>query len=137
MEQQFVYDVLALFEKYDSCESVEWRCSEGDVKFYIRCNDVFFWGTSDAEELTADHLPLLKQTVEDVRVLGVCKYDVKAFWTALELFISRVRCERPQGAAYPKERELWPLFDAAGPERSTGLGNPYKPGEYGQSKVTP
>lgn len=48
-----------------------------------------------------------------------------------DLFCARVRGERPQGACYSRyPQELWPLFDAVGPERETGLGNPFKPGEY-------
>lgn len=41
-----------------------------------------------------------------------------------------MRKERPQGACYPSNKDLWPLFDACGPEKPTGFGNPYKPGEY-------
>jgi hypothetical protein len=48
-----------------------------------------------------------------------------------ELFAARVRGVRPQGASYSLyPRATWPLFDACGPKRETGLGNPYEPGEY-------
>lgn len=31
---------------------------------------------------------------------------------------------RPQGAAYTKDKRVIPLFDACGPARETGFGNP-------------
>lgn len=48
-----------------------------------------------------------------------------------DLFAARSRKMRPQGAAYKVRypEELWGLFNAAGPEREVGLGNPRKPGE--------
>lgn len=50
---------------------------------------------------------------------------------ALDLYSCRIEGMRPQGAVYRhNKKELWPLFDACGPEREVGLGNPYKPGEY-------
>lgn len=49
---------------------------------------------------------------------------------ASSLFACRSRKMRPQGACYPDDHpELWPLFDACGPEREVGMGNPYRPGE--------
>ena len=48
----------------------------------------------------------------------------------LRSFIAAVdRRHDLRGAAYPEQRELWPLFDACGEERVIGYGNPYKPGE--------
>lgn len=46
-----------------------------------------------------------------------------------DLYAARVRHERPQGACYAAyPRQLWPMFDAVGPEREVGIGNPYAPG---------
>jgi hypothetical protein len=42
-----------------------------------------------------------------------------------DLFVCRERKMRPQGAVYPEDRRFWPLFDACGPEREVGLGNPH------------
>lgn len=48
-----------------------------------------------------------------------------------DLFAAKVKGMRPQGAAYTYiPTDAWDLFDACGPERQTGMGNPYKPGEY-------
>lgn len=53
-----------------------------------------------------------------------------------DLFAARVRGMRPQGAAYTfYPPETWPLFDACGPEREIGFGNPYRPGEYKREKT--
>lgn len=43
-----------------------------------------------------------------------------------DLFAARVRSMRPQGAAYKVryDKSIWPLFDACGPEREIGMGNP-------------
>ena len=88
----------------------------------VNCNDVFFWGCADGEDITEETLPAFNQAVDD------CRGDVAlAAW----LYCARIRKERPQGAAYtfiPKD--LWPLFHACGPERKTDCGNPYKPGQY-------
>ena len=46
----------------------------------------------------------------------VHKIDLGMYGT--ELFSARVRKMRPQGASYKLyPKELWPLFDACGPER--------------------
>lgn len=90
-----------------------------DAGLFVLCNDVFFWGSADGETVTADNIETLEQAMKDGGRDGA--------W----LFVARVRGERPQGAAYSYiEAERWPLFDAAGPERETGMGNPCKPGEY-------
>ena len=59
-------------------------------------------------------------------------YRAKGFSGAVaDLFAARSRQERPQGACYSGyDRSIWSLFDACGPEREVGLGNPYVPGEY-------
>lgn len=45
------------------------------------------------------------------------------------LFSARSRGMRPQGAYYKLfPRDTWELFDACGPEREVGVGNPYVPG---------
>lgn len=88
----------------------------------INCNDVFFWGCADDEDINDETLPLYHKALDD------CSQN---HGTAAMLYCARIRKERPQGAIYsciPKE--FWSLFDACGPEKETGFGNPYKPGEY-------
>ncbi len=108
----------------------------------LDCSDIFFWGSADSEEVTTETWPLLEQTVADVKVLydrwkpqrGGEDHGGDAFRLAgplCWLYAARVRKQRPQGASYSYfPRDLWPLFDACGPDRATGLGNPSKPGSY-------
>ena len=92
----------------------------------INCNDQFFWGAADGEDVTLETLPALKQAVID------CK-EVDQSW-GLEgplLYAARQRKLRPQGAAYTYiPKDLWPLFNAVGGKREINLLNPHHIGEY-------
>lgn len=122
MSNDFVIKVLACFSKHDIHDYLFWRVKDGAVEFFVNCNDVFFWGCADAEDLTADSLPILEQAVIDTTAAVPHYGDI----FATDLFVSRMRGMRPQTACYPGyPKELWPLFDACGPEREAGMGNPY------------
>lgn len=124
----FTARVLAVFDRYDQHESLFWRTGEkygGGVydtpaQFFARCSDLFYWGCADLEEITPGNVAVLEGAMADAKaadqVVGACHGG--------ELFCCRVRGMRPQGAAYPPEVELWPLFDACGPERPCDGGNP-------------
>lgn len=88
----------------------------------VGCNDIFFWGCADAEDINEETLPLYHKALEDCGE----NHEVAAM-----LYCARIRKERLQGAAYSFVPEvLWQLFHDCGPEREVGFGNPYKPGEY-------
>jgi hypothetical protein len=131
--------VLRVFA-FENCDSLFWRGSgpngiDGPIVFSASCSDFFWWGTADVEEITYTDVPALEQALLDLKAVtdypttftgqgGPLTYD----WTHLagELYAARKRQMRPQGAAYSKD---WPpaiiaLFDACGPVRDTGLGNP-------------
>lgn len=118
----FLRRVLAVFA-FDNCDDLWWR-TDGEyapATFFVLCNDLFEWGTADVEPIRIEDLPLLEQTAEDVRPL------VPMLNCVGDLFAARKRQMRPQGASYKYIPEvLWPLFDACGPERETGLLNPKK-----------
>lgn len=111
---------------------------------FVDCSDTFSWGCADAEEVTEDNIHILEETMEElspyydkfIEEWDSSKVDMKetAKWQKVDvalsdLFCARVRKLRPQGACYKRyPEELWPLFNAAGPERETGYGNPYAPG---------
>lgn len=126
-DTKFIMSVLRLIAEYDMEGSLYWRC-DGEyapIKFFINCNDVFAWGCADSEEITPENLSALKQAIED------CNKIIPNYGPIYggDLFCARTRKFRPQGAAYPSKKELWPLFDACGPEREVGFGNPYPPGK--------
>ena len=105
----FILRVLKLTAE-DDC-GLRWA---DDGEFFINCNDLFWWGTADAEDVTPDNISLLADSLADCeRVL-----PESGPIYAGELFACRVRRMRPQGCAYPRHKELWPLFDACGPERT-------------------
>jgi hypothetical protein len=77
------------------------------------CNDLFFWACADAEDITPSDLPMLEQAIKDCEAVGSC---LSAY--AGTIYACRKRGMRPQNpcySGYPKD--LWPLLDAAGPER--------------------
>ncbi|KAF5998695.1 hypothetical protein [Streptomyces sp. WAC00263] len=85
-------------------------------------SDVFAWGGADAEPITPDTLPALEQAYTDLKTIDADLY-------LPELYAARQGGEPPQGAAYPDDktknwRQVSALFDACGPERALGLGNP-------------
>lgn len=108
---------------FDNCDMLWWR-TDGEyapITFFVNCNDLFWWATSDAEDVTPENVHLLEESIKDVEAIDDC-----SSW-ATSLFCCRSRKMRPQGAAYPKDKRLWPLFDACGPAREvdkSGFGNP-------------
>lgn len=109
----------------DNCNDIWWR-TDGEyapVSIFVNCSDLFWWGCADCEELTPDNIDVFEQAFVDVRAAG----DRDGIYGS-NLFCCRVRGMRPQGCCYPDERGLWPLFNACGPEREVGRGNPYPPG---------
>ena len=115
----FIKRLLTLMAEYElwGDERIWWK---RDLIFYANCNDLFHWGESFAVEIDEARLPALAQALrdagpEDGPLLYCCRHERM----------------RPQGAMYSYiEKEHWPLFDACGPERETGYGNPCRPGEY-------
>lgn len=106
---------------FDNCDDVWWRV-DGEyapVTMLINCNDLFYWACADAEIVTDKNIDVLEQSYKDSQDYGGI------------LFCCRVRGMRPQGAYYkyiPKDEHK--LFDACGPERPTGIGNPHDQSEY-------
>lgn len=83
---------------------------------------MFFWGCADEEEVAVEEIPALQECWAVAPENGT------------DLWISRKRGERPQGAYYTYiDEQYWPLFNACGPEREVGDGSPYRPGEYGRA----
>jgi hypothetical protein len=127
----FVLRVLATVGT-DNHEDIWWRTDGeyGPVTFWVKCSDLFWWGTADLEELTPENVGLLEQSYRDAKAAAPGDCTAEGYGSLL--FCCRVRGLRPQGCCYPENRALWPLIDACGPEREVGFGNPYPPGGRGR-----
>lgn len=116
----FLHELLRATQAADITGDLLWHSDGQRIQVWANVSDVFAWGSADAEEITPGNLPVLKQAIADLRAIH--RFDEVY---APELFAARVRGQRPQGAAYPKERAATQaLFDACGPARERGFGNP-------------
>jgi hypothetical protein len=118
----FITRVMEIFSMShaDNYDTLLWRVDDGQLNLYANVSDVFAWGCADAEEINPERLPVLEQAFADLKAIG------DEMCTA-ELYVARIRRQRPQGAAYPEVAKTQALFDACGPERPVGLGNPKRP----------
>lgn len=109
-ENEFIISILKLANEYDFQDKLLW---DHELNFSISCSDFFCWGCADEEPVTKNDLELLKQSLKDDSTTG----DL--------LYCARKRKIRPQGAFYKiiasSKRHF---FDACGPERKAGIGNP-------------
>jgi hypothetical protein len=90
----------------------------GEIKFYLLCNDMFWWGTADCEWIEIEDIPDLQKAYDDLKAADLD--DVCMWCYAPELWISRKRGMRPQRPWWNREKIPQPvkdLFCAAGPER--------------------
>ena len=122
-----VLRVLAVFERCDIVgDSLMWKIKgENEAWLGMLCNDVFYWGTADVEDIEANDIPMLEACADDLKAIG---FIAKSY--VPELFCARKRGMRPQApwgrtyAANPGRYEgdnldprVRALFDACGPER--------------------
>lgn len=122
---EFVLRVLRA-TAFDHTDILWWR-TDGEyapVTLFVKCNDLFWWACADLEQVTPENVGELERAFADAKAAHPQFGEVYAD----SLFCCRVRGMRPQGCCYPPERELWPLFDACGPERAIDSSNPYPPG---------
>lgn len=115
----------------DAYGDLFWRVDEGKVSLYANVSDVFAWGGSDCEPITVETLPELERAYADLKEVGGEEFTA-------ELFAARRRQMRPQGAAYPGKADsagaaVAALYNACGPEREIGLGNPKGIPDYPES----
>lgn len=122
-QEKFILRVLELCYRYDSRELLGWSVKDGAVSFYVNCNDLFFWGCADSEEITQESVDVLEKALADCKAVNMVTGTIEAG----SLYAARIRNMRPQGACYECiEKEFWPLYDECGPEREVGPGNPIK-----------
>jgi hypothetical protein len=114
----FLTRVLRIFYLADVREDLLWSVTEENkISLSVNVSDIFAWGAADAEEITPETLSVLEKAFADASGAGL------AYVTA-PLYAARIRGMRPQGAAYPATLAGQVLFNACGPERPIGLGNP-------------
>lgn len=122
----FACRVLEIYSESDEHDLLFWRVGHPDpgLHFYAKCNDLFWWGTADAEEITPANLPTLERVLVDPQVLAAARtgpIPSEQFFPMMylsELFAARVRGMRPQRPCYKNmSPEIATLFDACGPER--------------------
>jgi len=109
----FMTRVLDLFSRLDSHDMLFWRMDDGNIRFFVICNDIFFWATADVEEITQGNVENLEQAVADVQVADPDADE----WMGPLLFCARRRGIRPM-PRMELPKTLKPLFDACGPERT-------------------
>jgi hypothetical protein len=109
----FMTQVLDLFARLDSRDMLFWRINNGDIRFFVICNDTFAWATADVEEITQDNVKDLEQAVADVQAADPDADE----WMGPLLFCARQRGMRPM-PRMELPKMLKPLFDACGPERT-------------------
>lgn len=109
-------EILRLFAEFDIQDCLWWHFPSGpnEPEFLLKCSDLFYWAAADAEEVTVDSLPELRKAIEECRAID----PVCGELDGVNLYAARRRQTRPQNCCYPKCKELWTLFDAAGPERT-------------------
>lgn len=114
-------------EEDGNLNDIFWNTNEGGspIRFFVNCNDLFYWAMADCEEITADNIETLEQSTRAVMMVNP-DYRAKSYGSLL--FCCRVRKMRPQGAYYEYIPEnLHSLFNACGPERTVQFGNPKEP----------
>lgn len=83
-------EVARLAGKYQFIEDLMWG---EDLDVAVNVSDLFHWGCADAENITEENLPVLKQAISDVE--EICSRSVGNYATVL--FAARARNLRPQG----------------------------------------
>jgi hypothetical protein len=133
-ELAFLRKLIELMDEHDI--DVQFMRRNGVTSAAIGCNDTFFWGCADAEEVTPETIDALESALAEMREASkpwLREQDIpnKAYMESGSstfgdvLYCARARKMRPQGAMYKHMRPyMRPLFNACGPERETGLGNP-------------
>jgi len=117
----FILEVLRLQDEYDCYGGPIYWATHSEyapITFFVLCNDLFWWATADAEKLTPEDMPCLRQAILDVQEIRVDKLRLDNYEMGCALWCARKRGMRPQQPAYPQDERLRALFDACGPVRT-------------------
>lgn len=87
-----------------------WRTDDkyAPVTMFVNCNDLFFWATSDLQEITLDNINSLEETVKEVRSISdTAVEDAPLLWCC------RQRKMKPQQPYYKHlDKNIHHLFNA-------------------------
>lgn len=125
--------VLKFLARHELADSMFIMERDGELLVGENCNDYFYYASADMELVTAENLPVFEKAIE----------DCKSVWSTGEswaggLFACRVRGMRPLTMAYVNmPKQLWPLFDAAGPERDKDGSTRLRMQEEWEKKAPP
>jgi hypothetical protein len=109
----FFLRVMKMFDdSTDLSDCLYWRINATEGQSPIRFYVGFYVGSGEWEEVTSANLSVLELAIADVVAL-----EESPFW-ALQLFVGRVRGERPpKEALFHAPDAVMPLFNAIGPPR--------------------
>src|SRR5437773_4315176 len=67
-EHDLTLRILSAVARIDQHDLIWWRVDGGyaPITFFVVCNDLFDWGTADAEPLTAVTIEAFERAIEDV-----------------------------------------------------------------------
>lgn len=115
-DADFGYEVLKLCYEADIGEDLLWYVGgDGGIGWALQCSDTFIYACADAEDVTSEDLPLLRQCIADLKGEGQ--------WGVAVLYAARKRNERPLPAwrVDDDESPLGRLLRELPPNRCTEL----------------
>lgn len=104
-----------------------WWAINGDTEtFHINCNDLFWWATADAEDITPENICHIEELGAYIEGLIKDEATRDLEWVdelcdySTALLVCRMRKMRPQNCFTKKikHQKLREMFEACGPERS-------------------
>jgi len=110
-----ICEVLGLFE-IEYCDALFWRTDDdGGLRLFVEANDLFYWGTADVEEISANKISSIAQAKADLEAATGDDYD----FHFPSLAAARLRGMRPQRPCYRNVPDvIRALYDSCGPERN-------------------
>lgn len=82
----FILKLLKFIAQHELSERILWN---KNLQFFVLASDLFFWASSDAEEITPETYPVLLECFE--AIADTCQTAI-----GLDLYCCRVRGMRPQ-----------------------------------------
>lgn len=106
---KFTYDVLGVFDCREIWESLLWTTRDGNIHFYVSC-DEYFQFDIDSEEITPENFHLLEPALEDCEAISD---NPRHRQMGLLLFVARSRKMSPNLRFFMEEmpnKRLCQLF---------------------------